>query len=206
MYSSLEKHISINKQGCQVIILRWILAAQLTNSGELPRRFHPPDRKNAKWLVETKYTTVTIHHYHAISLSPGLIFPRCLCVSGHVVRAICVSPGRTSRIRHQKALTEKAWEDAAEGLGKPWYTLFTPPPPFPPAAPALSLIFLGTTVILGRNWRQWLWKLLGDKQGYAYYGQCENGEFSPFNKTIWCLICFVVYQIYADTLWSRSHH
>ena len=35
------------------------------------------------------------------------------------------------------------------------------------------------------------------KQGYAYYGQCENGEFSPFNEKIWCLFCFVVYQIYA---------
>ena len=100
-----------------------------------------------------------------------------------------------------------------EGLerrrGGTWQTmihLIYPPPPFPPAAPALSLVFLGTTVIPGRNWRQWLWKLLGGKQGYAYYGQCENGEFSPFNKTIWCLICFVVFQIYADTLWNRGNH
>ena len=37
--------------------------------------------------------------------------------------------------------------------------------------------------------------MLWGKQGYAYYGQCENGEFSPFNEKIWCLFCFVVYQI-----------
>ena len=29
------------------------------------------------------------------------------------------SPGRSPRIRHRNALTEKAWEDALQGLGKP---------------------------------------------------------------------------------------
>ena len=34
------------------------------------------------------------------------------CVSGHVVRE------SSSRIRHRNALTERAWKDAVQGLGK----------------------------------------------------------------------------------------
>ena len=48
------------------------------------------------------------------ALSLGLIIARGRCVSGHVVRANF----RSSRIRHQNALTEKAWEDAIQGPGK----------------------------------------------------------------------------------------
>ena len=40
-------------------------------------------------------------------LSLGLIIPCDLCVSGHVVRA-----------SDFRAISEKAWEDAAQGLGK----------------------------------------------------------------------------------------
>ena len=42
--------------------------------------------------------------------------------SGHLVLAsffsLFESPSRSSRIRHRNALTEKAWEEAVEGLGK----------------------------------------------------------------------------------------
>ena len=38
-----------------------------------------------------------------VAQSLGLIIPRCQCVSGHVIRA--------------KTLTEKAWENAVQGLG-----------------------------------------------------------------------------------------
>ena len=33
-----------------------------------------------------------------------------------------LSPGRSSRVRHRNALTEKAWKDAVQGPGKPVYT------------------------------------------------------------------------------------
>ena len=33
------------------------------------------------------------------------------------------SPGRSSRIRHRNALTERAWKDAVKGLGKSFLTL-----------------------------------------------------------------------------------
>ena len=39
------------------------------------------------------------------------------CVSGHVVRESLLFPGRSSRIRHRNALTERAWKDAVQGLG-----------------------------------------------------------------------------------------
>ena len=85
---------------------------------------------------------------------------------------------------------------------KPWYSLFTPPPPSPrcvnlPWDDCNAYFERTRTVIPRRNWRQWIWKMQWGKQGYAYYGQCENGEFSPFNEKIWCLFCFLVYQIYA---------
>ena len=41
--------------------------------------------------------------------SLGLIIPRGLCVSGLT---------RSSRTRDRSALTEKAWENAVQGLGK----------------------------------------------------------------------------------------
>ena len=41
------------------------------------------------------------------------------CVLGHVVReSFRKSPGRSSRIRHRNALTERARKDAGQGLGK----------------------------------------------------------------------------------------
>ena len=52
--------------------------------------------------------------------SLGVIIPRGLSVSGHVVLARfreTLSPGRLSRIHHRNALTEKAWEGVAQGLG-----------------------------------------------------------------------------------------
>ena len=48
-------------------------------------------------------------------LVPRPIIARGRCISGHVVRA-----DLSSRIRDQNALTEKAWEDAAQGLGNIW--------------------------------------------------------------------------------------
>ena len=43
-------------------------------------------------------------------LVPDLIIPRGQSVSGHVVQA--------SRLRHRSELTEEAWENAVQGLGK----------------------------------------------------------------------------------------
>ena len=48
------------------------------------------------------------------------LFRAAYAVSGHVVRARfreTLSPGRLSRIHHRNALTEKAWEGVAQGLG-----------------------------------------------------------------------------------------
>ena len=46
---------------------------------------------------------------------------RALCVSCHVVRASFVLA--CSRICHRNALTEKAWEDAVQGLSKARHTI-----------------------------------------------------------------------------------
>ena len=61
---------------------------------------------------ETGYQVVVF------SQSLGIIIARGRCVSGHVVRASFFFPGTLSRIHPRNALTEKAWEDAAQGLGK----------------------------------------------------------------------------------------
>ena len=47
-----------------------------------------------------------------LAQSLGLIIARGRCVSSHVVRS------SLSGIRYQNALTEKAWEDAVQELGK----------------------------------------------------------------------------------------
>ena len=54
----------------------------------------------------------------ALPKSLGLIIPPGLCAAGHVDRARF-----SSRIRHRHALTEKAWGDAVQGLGKAKPTL-----------------------------------------------------------------------------------
>ena len=46
----------------------------------------------------------------------------------------------------------------------------------------------------------------GGKQGARIMGSVKMVNLVPLIKKIWRLICFVVYQIYADTLWSRGHH
>jgi len=48
-----------------------------------------------------------------VALSLGLIIPRGQSVSGHVV-----FPARSPRMRHRSELTEKAWKNAVQGLGK----------------------------------------------------------------------------------------
>ena len=59
----------------------------------------------------------------SIAWSLCLIIVRDRCFSGHVVReSFWLSPGRSSRIRHRNALTEKAWKDAVQGPAKPVYT------------------------------------------------------------------------------------
>ena len=40
----------------------------------------------------------------------------------------------------------------------------------------------------------------GGKQGARIMGSVKMVNLVPVIKKIWCLICFVVYQIYADTL------
>ena len=45
-----------------------------------------------------------------------IYIPNCQCASGHVVRAKKFS-ARSPRIRHRSELTEKAWENAIQGLG-----------------------------------------------------------------------------------------
>ena len=130
MYSSLEKHISINKQGCQVIILRWILAAQLTNSGELPRRFHPPDRKNAKWLVGLGFL-IPRAHFSALSMRFGSRGPSDLCFSRPYVSD--TSPKSIYR------------EGLGGRRGGTWQTMihliYPPPPPIPPRCPCVVVNF-----------------------------------------------------------------
>ena len=54
----------------------------------------------------------------SLTQSLGLNIPLGLCVSGQVVRARL-----SSRIRLRHALTEKAWGDAVQGLGKAKPTL-----------------------------------------------------------------------------------
>ena len=53
----------------------------------------------------------------SLAESSGLIILRGQCVAGHLVRASFLA-----RIRHRNTLTEKAWEDAVQELGKekPW--------------------------------------------------------------------------------------
>ena len=57
------------------------------------------------------------HRVLYLAWSRGPIIMRGRCVSGHVVRESFFSPGRSSRIRHRNALTERAWKDAVQGLG-----------------------------------------------------------------------------------------
>ena len=47
-----------------------------------------------------------------LAQSLGLIIARGRCLSGQVVQA------SLSEIRHRNSFTEKAWEDAVQGLGK----------------------------------------------------------------------------------------
>ena len=59
---------------------------------------------------ETFMTTTCLvprPHYHALPMRFGSRGPRKF-----------LSPGRSSRIRHRNALTERAWKDAVQGLGK----------------------------------------------------------------------------------------
>ena len=57
------------------------------------------------------------HRVLYLAWSRGPIIMRGRCVSGHVVRESFFFPGRSSRIRHRNALTERAWKDAVQGLG-----------------------------------------------------------------------------------------
>ena len=57
------------------------------------------------------------HRVLYLAWSRGPIIMRGRCVSGYVVRESFFSPGRSSRIRHRNALTERAWKDAVQGLG-----------------------------------------------------------------------------------------
>ena len=79
----------------------------------------------------------SIHLDSKLSLtqSLGLIIPRSQYVSGYVSERVF---GHSSRIRHRNALTEKAWEDALQGIAKHALRLgeggqnhdeTTPPPP-----------------------------------------------------------------------------
>ena len=59
---------------------------------------------------ETFMTTTCLvprPHYYALPMRFGSRGPRKF-----------LSPGRSSRIRHRNALTERAWKDAVQGLGK----------------------------------------------------------------------------------------
>ena len=90
-----------------------------------------------------------------VPVSAGLIIPRGVCVSGLTCVPLQLCPMlwdmssdvmwyagqsghaiyrgsrgnevRSSRIRHQNALTEKAWEDAVQGLGNIWLSIVWKP-------------------------------------------------------------------------------
>ena len=67
------------------------------------------------FLMEVEGDQAYIWIQNPLSHTLGLIIPRSQYVSGHVSERVF---GRSSRIRHRNALTEKAWEDALQGLAK----------------------------------------------------------------------------------------
>ena len=60
----------------------------------------------------SKIRPVSCEHSLHLAYFLGLITPRDLSVSGHVVQAL-------PRIRHRSELTESDWKNADQGLGKP---------------------------------------------------------------------------------------
>ena len=71
---------------------------------------------NIKFDSDSPPLSLTKAHLR-LALSLGLIIPRGISDSGHVVQAK-LFPARSPRIRHRSELTERKWKNTAQGQDK----------------------------------------------------------------------------------------